>query len=736
MKTKTLVSAGCAALFAALATHGEVKPFRVGFLVGEQFHSKEFTSIPLRATDGWTFRDFLVKADDSNRVAVFDALTKALEGELDMLVVNPLAPDYFVENGRAEAAKAFVERGGTLVIPCACYPVKFEWTTVFGPDYAPIGHAGYSGWLPSNLNRYSPEPPIRWFPSKQVDGGILWYHYSLDSAGKAWKPVVKCALHDHPCAVQAAYGKGSIYITSLRVPYFSFFENQRAAHELRRAGLEVVGSAHGLAFDRAQIDAAFEVKGGKAVSAELEFAADGKKCVLKAKGPKFVFKGVNEIHGDGTVRLVLKDAAGAEIATLVDRKQRFDAFIELDLPRYRGRVSTCRREADVKLGFRLNPGSEKVKTAGWKAKVTGPDGKTVWFQNGRLSAGKSAYPLAAKIPLKAPAGKYELSVEVASSYGSAGTASAAFEIVAPTPTQVIVDQDNVLLRGGKPWLPLGLYGGEPDVWPTAKEIGFDLQHSMNWNDASFPKLAELGQGLLYENKHRWPENLAKWAGKLKDEKYAAINYVVDEPDDTEVWKWEACREAMAKADPEHPTYAVVLFPTSFAYQKEIADILAVDEYPILKDGSGDVGKVAWRIDTLKEAIGDDRPIVSVVQAFGFEPMPEFEVMPYLSLVHGAKGLLWYSWDWKEDGLGKSTAHQNEMKRILADIRKLAPAILAPGAEQLKLGNGAVHALACGDKSTGRKLICVNPTKAEATVTEKVKGFKTPFKVPAMSVVVK
>jgi hypothetical protein len=189
---------------------------------------------------------------------------------------------------------------------------------------------------------------------------------------------------------------------------------------------------------------------------------------------------------------------------------------------------------------------------------------------------------------------------------------------------------------------------------------------------------------------------------------------------------------MAAAAPDHPTYTVLLYPASFHYQRNVAELLGIDTYPLNKEGQGDILSVANRIDMLRKATGDTKPVISVLQSFGFEPLDKFRVMAYLSVVHGAKGILWYCWQEGDppNGVNTNDALKEEMRKVIAEIRDLAPAVLSGNTRMLMLADGKVHALLCGNKATGVKLICVNPTESDVQVSNVFRPGATPVKVPA------
>jgi len=704
--------------------------YKIGFLGEGKFHFEEFSSIPKAITDGWAIENFITKADASDKDVVKEKLMSALE-TLDAVVVHPLAPQFLADASCADGWKAFVERGGAVVVTDCNYTDKFYWTDILGPDYRHPDFEGFKGWYPAWVKKFPTEPTVRTFPSAQVDGGILWYHFVTKNAGKAWKPLLKCGRHNQPCAIMAHYGKGLVYLTNLRTPYFSFLENIRAASELHRAGLELVAHNAGCALTNAQVAAEFAVaaeKGGKLTPADWTATltvtpAEGTPCELSAKGEAagsgmaFKVKGYNRVRGEGCVRLVLKNAKAEGEITLIDRRQTFAPLVEPVLPRYRARVSTKRREPNVRLGFRINPADEKIAGGRWKATVTDKDGRTVWYEAGKLAKGETSHALDAKIPPKTPAGDYTLTVAVTSAATmKKHEASAVFHIVAPTPSQVMVDQDGFLIRGGEPWFPFGMYGGKPSAWKEIQALGIDLQHSMNWHDGAYPSLSEAGQGLLYENKHRSPDNLKRWVSKIGAMPCARMHYVVDEPNDDLVWKWEACNRAMAEGDPEHPTYAVLLYPASVRYQSGIADVLAVDAYPIGQGGQGNVAAVSERIDQMRSAIGDEKPVLSVMQAFGHEPPRKFREMAYLSVIHGAKGLMWFAWEWGDGGMATSTELQGTLKQLIEELKPALPALTSTAKPTVTISkDGKRHSAVFGDKATGRYEISVDlGAKEDAT----------------------
>ncbi len=87
-------------------------------------------------------------------------------------------------------------------------------------------------------------------------------------------------------------------------------------------------------------------------------------------------------------------------------------------------------------------------------------------------------------------------------------------------------------------------------------------------------------------------------------------------------------------------------------------------------------------------------------------------MVYLSLVHGAKGIVWYTWDDGPNmGAKYHPALQATLRELCGEIRALAPLLLGGGQRQFTAAEGKVHGLVCGSPA-GRRLLVVN-TAAEA-----------------------
>jgi hypothetical protein len=82
-------------------------------------------------------------------------------------------------------------------------------------------------------------------------------------------------------------------------------------------------------------------------------------------------------------------------------------------------------------------------------------------------------------------------------------------------------------------------------------------------------------------------------------------------------------------------------------------------------------------------------------------------MTWLALIHGAKGLVWYTWDDGPDmGVKFHPSQQKELKELLSEVAPIAPVLLAEPVRRFTAGDGKVHGLVCSAPA-GRLLVLAN-----------------------------
>jgi hypothetical protein len=100
-----------------------------------------------------------------------------------------------------------------------------------------------------------------------------------------------------------------------------------------------------------------------------------------------------------------------------------------------------------------------------------------------------------------------------------------------------------------------------------------------------------------------------------------------------------------KADPVNPSYLVITNPAVYKTFGRCCDVLAVDTYPI---ANGDITAVGGNIAKAYRESDGDIPVWHCGQLFKWpaqrRPTPqEHRFMTYITLIEGAKGMLWYTY---------------------------------------------------------------------------------------------
>ncbi|RLA94241.1 MAG: hypothetical protein DRG25_02935 [Deltaproteobacteria bacterium] len=153
-----------------------------------------------------------------------------------------------------------------------------------------------------------------------------------------------------------------------------------------------------------------------------------------------------------------------------------------------------------------------------------------------------------------------------------------------------------------------------------------------------------------------------------------------------IWK---LRDYIQTQDPGHPTTLVLVRAKKAWDYGPGVDIVMVDPYPIPKM------PVTWlseSIEEAKKAVFNQKPIWAVVQAFDWSAYPygeerrewgrnptyeEERCLTYLSLVHGAKGIFYYTFRGGNYFIKDYPSHWEELKEIVKELNQIYPLLLAP-----------------------------------------------------------
>jgi len=150
-------------------------------------------------------------------------------------------------------------------------------------------------------------------------------------------------------------------------------------------------------------------------------------------------------------------------------------------------------------------------------------------------------------------------------------------------------------------------------------------------------------------------------------------------------KLRAAYDLVCELDPDHPAFQVLCVPSQNHLYYGVTDILGVDPYPVPRHPVTMVGD--W-MDTARAATWWAKPVWCVPQIFQWanysknpkdrEPtFAEKRAMVCLALIHGARGLVCYSYYDLLKGGDKAVFDRRwrEVSAIAGDVAKLAPALL-------------------------------------------------------------
>jgi hypothetical protein len=329
---------------------------------------------------------------------------------------------------------------------------------------------------------------------------------------------------------------------------------------------------------------------------------------------------------------------------------------------------------------------------------------------------------------------------------------------APQPT-VFLDAHNRTLVNGKPFFPLGWYFGPG---PTTKnfEEHFDrvaaspfntiMCYGINVGDvekvrAYLDALAARKLKIIYSIKdvyagtHGYYEPALGFRGEdaivrgivplFRDHPALLAWYLNDELPLTMRDRLDARQRLVRQLDPNHPTWAVLYQVDEFYGYLNSADVLGADPYPVNDRPVTVVSDWMRKCAAVSDGL---RPLWMVPQAMDWAcyhkdradklrapTLDEELVMTYLCLIHGASGLIYYSYfDLMRDPLGFDKRWA-DMLVVGNEVKQLFPALLSaakPPTLDVKPSRDAVQFATRADDAGRRYVLLANPAPKEpATV---------------------
>jgi len=661
-------------------------------------------------------------------------------GQYDLVLGNPLFNYGEVQDFGAHAAewRAFMERGGGIVLSDCNYATCVDWLAKLGDTFK----AGVEGCkAQQSATESAPRHSLHFLPY-ELRAGNSWAHMVLTGGG--WEVISRCGDGNVVAAVQRV-GKGFAFVASGWPLGAEALQNVWANLCLQRLGLAAMAFAMPeLTVGSAEVR--LGLRNGAAAPAEvtldLEVTPEGAAPVRFTNRQSVAARGEAalrlpyrlSVRGKAGARLTL--TSGGATTTLLKRHAVLPELLSVRLasPAYRGLALASRPPAKVVLGVAVTPDKEDLRKLSLSVQVRDAAGKQLARQSvGRLPGRE--FEQAVAVP-KLPAGDYSVRAELTEGRRRLAVAKTSLSVLAEAPSQVLLADDLNTIVGGKPFFPLALYHVGLDDLPKVAALGLNAVQGWGGNvdrarqylDAAqangLKVLLEMG-GLVGETVNT--AAIEEHVRALKDHPALLVWYVRDEPAPALHDSVLQATELFHRLDRNHPTYLVSCIPNEFGNQAQLADILAVDPYPL---PGGPVSRVAQWADLAWQATRREKPVWLIPQlhdqssynaqppARGANPpTPAQErCMTYLCLVHGAKGIVWYPWD---DGPNMGAKYhpplQDELKRLCAEIHLLTPALLSATRRSFAAADGKVHGLVCGSGAE-RFLLLVNGTDEKLTAT--------------------
>ncbi|MGH7740933.1 MAG: carbohydrate binding domain-containing protein, partial [Candidatus Eiseniibacteriota bacterium] len=298
-------------------------------------------------------------------------------------------------------------------------------------------------------------------------------------------------------------------------------------------------------------------------------------------------------------------------------------------------------------------------------------------------------------------------------------ASQAFELNRPapeaSPPTVYIDEHNRTLVGGRPFFPLGWYFGPAPTDSNFRQhidrvaaspfntimcygiSGGTIADVRSYLDYLASRNVKLIYSLkdVYAGTNWFQKSMLGWTGEdsivtgvvqtFRDHPAILAWYLNDELPLTMRERLEARQRRVHELDANHPTWVVLNQVSDLPGYLNTSDVLGTDPYPVPDSSVTMAGE--WT-QISNDVSGGLRPIWMVPQAFdkanyrkppqsGRAPtLGEELVMSYLCLIHGANGLIYYSYfDLERDRIGFNNRWA-DMLVVGREVQQLEPALLS------------------------------------------------------------
>lgn len=328
-----------------------------------------------------------------------------------------------------------------------------------------------------------------------------------------------------------------------------------------------------------------------------------------------------------------------------------------------------------------------------------------------------------------------------------------FERVAEMPRRsVAVDDRRRTIVGGKPFFPIGVYGGsgdmamlrrigvntlmlygapEKDVFDAAETNGLMVIAGINH---VFAGTRHAPRGVRSDaDEVAW---LEKYVGKVRSHPALLAWYALDELPLTMLPRLASRRDLLAGLDPDHPVWICMNHPCKTRSYLPALDIAGADPYPVQHR------PIAMAADWTRSSVrgvGGRRGVWMVPQIFNWSSYnrtdgrvptrEEIRNMTWQCIVEGATGIIYFEWrDLRKNG--KDTTFEGRLSdfaSVTEEVSAFTPFLLSDDEPAEVAGTTAEVCARLFTAGGSRRLVVVNATREQRSAKLSVKGFP-PFEI--------
>jgi hypothetical protein len=246
--------------------------------------------------------------------------------------------------------------------------------------------------------------------------------------------------------------------------------------------------------------------------------------------------------------------------------------------------------------------------------------------------------------------------------------------------------------------PIGMFSVGPENLEIVREAGFNTAHTYITDPVILQKYIDTAEKtgiklLMYPSDRADKgvidlEKTKRFIEKNRNAKSVLAWFVADEPELNSVSPSQIgeINSFIKRIDPNRPTAIVIHRTDRFNEYKDASDILMMDRYPV---PNRPLSHIAEATEWAVKQKGDIGPVWAVLQAFGYqnpqlkgwglrEPTyDEMRAMTFLSIIHGAKGIFYYTFTGSQYRILQSPEHWNDLKMIVSELNGIYPLLILP-----------------------------------------------------------